>query len=95
MEKHFDDNGFSRTELLPGVYDGGIRSYKCFLKAGCKISPELYKDKGVVILFGQGKGAAERQGRGSMPVTSWLLCPDLIRIHMKSGQKRRWSLSLM
>ena len=56
VEKHFDDNGFSRTELLPGVYDGGIRSYKCFLKAGCKVSPELYKDKGVVILFGQGKG---------------------------------------
>lgn len=56
VERHFDDNGFSRTELLPGIYDGGIRSYKCFLKAGCKVSPELYKDKGVVILFGQGKG---------------------------------------
>ena len=34
VERHFDDNGFSRTELLPGIYDGGIRSYKCFLKAG-------------------------------------------------------------
>ena len=54
VERHFDDNGFSRTELLPGIYGGGIWSYKCFLKAGCKVSPEIYKDKGVVILFGQG-----------------------------------------
>ena len=61
VERHFDDNGFSRTELLPGIYDGGIRSYKCFLKAGCKVSPELYKDKGVVILFGQGKGVLKDQ----------------------------------
>lgn len=56
VEKSFDANGFSKTELLPGVYEGGIKSYKCFLKAGSKISPELYGDKGVVIIFGKGKG---------------------------------------
>ena len=56
VEKHFDDNGFSKTELLPGVYDGGIRSYKCFLKPGCSVKPELYADKTVVIFFGKGEG---------------------------------------
>ena len=59
VEKQFDENGFSKTELLPGVYDGGIRSFKCFLKAGCKVSPELYADKTVVIFFGQGLGELE------------------------------------
>ena len=34
--------------------------------------------------------------RGSTPLRSWLfMYLILIRIHMKSGQKRRWSLSLM
>jgi len=42
-----------KQNSLPGVYDGGIKSYKCFLKAGCKVSPELYADKTVVILFRQ------------------------------------------
>ena len=32
IEKNYDENGFARTELLPGVYDGGIKSYKCFFK---------------------------------------------------------------
>lgn len=59
VEKNFDANGFSKTELLPGVYDGGIRSFKCFLKAGCRVSPELYADKTVVIFFGQGQGELE------------------------------------
>lgn len=56
LAKEFDANGFSKVEMLPGVYDGGITSYKCFLKAGCRVAPELYADKGVVMFFGQGKG---------------------------------------
>ena len=34
----FDDNGFAKVELLPGIYNGGIKSCKCFLKAGSKLS---------------------------------------------------------
>ena len=52
----FDDNVFAKVELLPGVYDGGITSYKCFLKAGSTVSMEMYADKGVVIFFGKGAG---------------------------------------
>ena len=52
----FDVNGFAKVELLPGVYDGGIKSWKCFLKAGSRIKPELYADKSVVIFFGRGEG---------------------------------------
>lgn len=61
VEKKFDEKGFACTELLPGVYDGGIKSFKCFLKAGSKVSPELYGDKGVIIMFGAGKGALKDQ----------------------------------
>ena len=38
IEKNFDADGVAKTELLPGVYDGGIRSFKYFLKAGSSVS---------------------------------------------------------
>ena len=41
----YDEAGFSRVEVLAGTYDGGIRNYKCFLKAGSKVSPEVYGDR--------------------------------------------------
>lgn len=56
MAKEFNDNGYACTELLPGTYEGGIRNYKCFLKAGCEVAPETYADKTVLFFFGQGKG---------------------------------------
>lgn len=56
IERKYDENGFAMKELLPGVYDGGIRSFKCFLKAGSEVSPELYADKTVLIIFGAGTG---------------------------------------
>ncbi len=43
------------------------------LKAGCKVSPELYKDKGVVILFGQGKGVLKDK-EGEHAITELALC---------------------
>ena len=52
----YDQNGFYQTELLPGTYEGGVRNYKCFLKAGSEVSPELYKDQGVILMFGKGRG---------------------------------------
>ena len=51
-----DENGFFQTEVLAGSYDGGVRNYKCFLKAGCEISPKLYHDETVVYMFGKGRG---------------------------------------
>ena len=59
IEANYDAGGFAKTELLSGVYDGGIRSYKCFLKAGAAVTPELYADKTVVIFFGKGCGELE------------------------------------
>ncbi len=56
VERSFDENGFAMTELLPGTYDGGIRNYKCFLKAGCEVSPKLYRDETVLLMFGKGRG---------------------------------------
>lgn len=59
IEKNFDADGVAKTELLPGVYDGGIRSFKYFLKAGSSVKLELYADKTVIIFFGKGNGELE------------------------------------
>ena len=52
----YDANGFYKEELLAGTYDGGIRNYKCFLKAGCSVQPELHAKETVLLMFGKGKG---------------------------------------
>ena len=57
----FDENGFAKVELLPGVYNGGIKSYKCFLKAGKKIAPKLYEDK----FLWKGRGGTDRLRRST------------------------------
>jgi len=54
--KNYDSNGFAMNELLPGTYKGGIKNYKCFLKAGSEVSPKLCHDKTVLIIFAKGKG---------------------------------------
>lgn len=56
IEKKFNEKGFSMTEVLGGTYDGGIRHYKCYLKAGYTVSPELYAEETVVVMFGKGTG---------------------------------------
>ena len=33
-----------------------FRNYKCFLKAGCQVEPEMYEDKLVLFFFGKGTG---------------------------------------
>ena len=52
----YNDSGFAMSELLAGTYEGGIRNYKCFLKAGCHVSPELRKEETVLLMFGKGTG---------------------------------------
>lgn len=56
MAAEYDSFGFGRKEALPGTYDKGIKNYKCFLKAGCQASPEVYGDKLVLFFFGKGRG---------------------------------------
>ncbi len=56
MKRTFDDNGFAMCELLPGTYKGGIRNYKCWLKAGRTVMPDLRAEETVLLMFGKGKG---------------------------------------
>lgn len=56
MKRVFNENGFAMTELLPGTYAGGISNYKCWLKAGQSVSPDLKKDETVLVMFGKGEG---------------------------------------
>lgn len=65
---NYNENGFYMTELLPGTYEGGIRNYKCFLKAGCEISPELRRDETVLLMFGKGRGYV-RSAKGVHNIT--------------------------
>lgn len=50
-------NGFSETELLPGTYPG-IQNYKCFLKAGTKLTLRAYDkiEKALLYVFSRGRG---------------------------------------
>lgn len=61
IPQDFDENGFAMSELLAGSYEGGIRNYKCFLKAGCKVSPKLYQEETVLLMFGRGRGCVASQ----------------------------------
>ena len=54
--RNYDSSGVFFTELLPGVYDGPMKAYKYYLKAGSSVSPSQYSDKAVVLIFGKGKG---------------------------------------
>lgn len=56
IQKVFDENGFAISEVLAGTYDGGIRHYKCYLKKGCVVSPQLHEKETVVVMFGKGTG---------------------------------------
>ena len=40
MAPQYDANGFSRMEMLPGTFPGA-HNYKCFLKAGHDVQPEI------------------------------------------------------
>lgn len=51
------ENGFAQTELLPGVYKGGVRSYRCVLKTESSVKPEVLKDTLQVLCITSGKGA--------------------------------------
>lgn len=56
LDLAYNENGFACAELLPGTYDGGIRNFKCRLKAGCDANPALYADSTVLFIFGFGTG---------------------------------------
>ena len=53
-------NGFAKMELLPGSFPG-VYNYKCYLKAGCTVSPEKYADKSAVYCFTSGTGYVATQ----------------------------------
>ena len=55
IKPKYDENGFYLTELLKGTNDS-VHNFKGFLKAGAEISPELWKDKVVLYMFGKGCG---------------------------------------
>ena len=68
MIPEYGADGFYMTELLPGTYEGGVRNYKCFLKSGCDVSPELKHDETVIIMFGKGRGYV-RSAKGIHNIT--------------------------
>ena len=68
VKADYNEAGFAMTQLLPGVYEDGIKSYKCFLKAGCTVKPELHENEGVILFFGKGLGALTDKD-GVHPIT--------------------------
>ena len=56
IEKKYDASGLFLTELFAGSYDGSVRNFKGYLKAGSDFVPELDKDHIVLYMFGKGTG---------------------------------------
>lgn len=50
-------DGFAKTELLKGSYDGGVRVYRCELKAGCSVQPKVDKATLQILCLTNGCGA--------------------------------------
>lgn len=50
------EDGFAKAPWLHDEHPY-VKGYKCLLKAGHSVRPELYADKNVVLLFGFGTGS--------------------------------------
>lgn len=50
-------NGFAQTEMLAGTYNGGVRPFRCVLKANSAVYPEMPKDTLQILCITAGKGA--------------------------------------
>jgi mannose-6-phosphate isomerase-like protein (cupin superfamily) len=51
------NNGYAQTELLPGSYNGGVRAFRCILKTGATVSPEILHNSLQILCLTSGKGA--------------------------------------
>lgn len=79
IPKDYDEHGFAMSELLAGTYEGGIKNYKCFLKAGCSVSPELYSDRTVLCMFGKGTGYVSSKSGTNRITELCFYAPDFDR----------------
>ena len=56
VEKKYDGSGFSKIEMpldadFEEIRRCDIKFYRCNLKAGCSVSPQLEEDKIVMLIF--------------------------------------------
>lgn len=54
--KEYNASGFAKEELCPGAELIGGKFYRCNLKAGCSVMPELEPERLVVLIFNGKKG---------------------------------------
>ena len=50
-------DGFGQKEMLAGTYEGGVRAYRCVLKAGCSVCPEMLRDTLQIFCLTDGIGS--------------------------------------
>ncbi len=50
-------NGFAQTEMLAGSYKGGVHAFRCALKAGHTVKPEICPRTLQILCLTDGKGA--------------------------------------
>ncbi len=89
-EKQYDCNGVSVMELplhddFPDIQAKGIRFFRCNLKAGCIMHPELHSDEIVILIF-NGKRAFVTYGDKTFHVTEpAFFIPDFDRTSYTVG----------
>ncbi len=50
-------DGFGQAEMLAGIYEGGVRAFRCKLEAGCQVKPEILPDTLQIFCLTEGRGA--------------------------------------
>lgn len=50
-------DGFGQAEMLAGTYSGGVRAFRCVLKAGCVVTPSMEPGTLQIFCLTDGKGA--------------------------------------
>ena len=55
LPKEFNSEGLAKIEMLPGSHKD-VKTYRCNLKAGCTVRPEVSKDLNQIFFFVSGTG---------------------------------------
>lgn len=89
---NYDENGFYMEELFPVLMPEGSGIFKCFLKAGCEVSPKLHNEETVILMFGKGRGYIKSKEALHKITEVAFYAPDFDRVPTRSMPLRIWSL---
>ena len=59
--REYNGFGYAQEELLPGADAVNAKFYRCSLRAGCSVTPELDREKITILIFNGKTGYITKQ----------------------------------